>query len=49
MPLVPVRALKADVLAALGGDLVHAVRAFDGEGAVVLHWPTDWRAPSWPD
>lgn len=30
-------ALQADVLRALGGALVHAVRGFDGEGAVVLH------------
>ncbi|MEV6488821.1 hypothetical protein AB0M20_09305, partial [Actinoplanes sp. NPDC051633] len=30
-------ALEADVLSALGGALVHAVRGFDGEGAVVLH------------
>jgi DNA-binding SARP family transcriptional activator len=30
-------ALQADVLRALGSALVHAVRGFDGEGAVVLH------------
>jgi hypothetical protein len=30
-------ALEADVLAALGSALVHAVRGFDGEGSVVLH------------
>jgi tetratricopeptide (TPR) repeat protein len=30
-------AVLADVLGALGGALVHAVRGFDGEGAVVLH------------
>jgi DNA-binding SARP family transcriptional activator len=30
-------ALQADVLRTLGGALVHAVRGFDGEGAVVLH------------
>jgi DNA-binding SARP family transcriptional activator len=30
-------ALEAEVLSALGGALVHAVRGFDGEGAVVLH------------
>ncbi|WP_326551806.1 AfsR/SARP family transcriptional regulator [Micromonospora sp. NBC_01813] len=30
-------ALQADILRALGGALVHAVRGFDGEGAVVLH------------
>ncbi len=30
-------ALQAQVLRALGGALVHAVRGFDGEGAVVLH------------
>jgi len=30
-------ALRADVLRALGGALVHAVRGYDGEGAVVLH------------
>jgi Bacterial transcriptional activator domain len=29
--------LSAQVLAALGSALVHAVRGFDGEGAVVLH------------
>lgn len=29
--------LQADVLRALGSALVHAVRGFDGEGAVVLH------------
>jgi DNA-binding SARP family transcriptional activator len=29
--------LHADVLRALGSALVHAVRGFDGEGAVVLH------------
>ena len=30
-------AVQADVLRALGSALVHAVRGFDGEGAVVLH------------
>jgi DNA-binding SARP family transcriptional activator len=30
-------AAQADVLRALGSALVHAVRGFDGEGAVVLH------------
>jgi DNA-binding SARP family transcriptional activator len=30
-------ALQADILCALGSALVHAVRGFDGEGAVVLH------------
>jgi DNA-binding SARP family transcriptional activator len=30
-------ALLADVLRALGSALVHAVRGYDGEGAVVLH------------
>jgi DNA-binding SARP family transcriptional activator len=30
-------ALHADVLRTLGSALVHAVRGFDGEGAVVLH------------
>jgi tetratricopeptide (TPR) repeat protein len=30
-------ALQADVLRALGGALVHAVRGYDGEGAIVLH------------
>lgn len=30
-------ALEAEVLTALGGALVHAVRGADGEGAVVLH------------
>ena len=30
-------ALQADVLRALGAALVHAVRGFDGEGAIVLH------------
>jgi DNA-binding SARP family transcriptional activator len=30
-------ALEAQVLTALGSALVHAVRGFDGEGAVVLH------------
>jgi len=29
--------LRADVLRALGSALVHSVRGFDGEGAVVLH------------
>jgi DNA-binding SARP family transcriptional activator len=29
--------LQADILRALGSALVHAVRGFDGEGAVVLH------------
>jgi len=29
--------LQADVLRALGSALVHSVRGFDGEGAVVLH------------
>ena len=29
--------LQADVLRALGAALVHAVRGFDGEGAIVLH------------
>jgi len=31
------RLLHADVLRALGAALVHSVRGFDGEGAVVLH------------
>lgn len=30
-------ALQADILCALGSALVHAVRGFDGEGAIVLH------------
>jgi DNA-binding SARP family transcriptional activator len=30
-------ALEADVLRALGSALVHSVRGFDGEGAVILH------------
>jgi len=30
-------AAQADVLRALGGALVHAIRGFDGEGSVVLH------------
>jgi DNA-binding SARP family transcriptional activator/tetratricopeptide (TPR) repeat protein len=29
--------LRADVLRALGSALVHSVRGFDGEGAVILH------------
>lgn len=29
--------LEAEILLALGGALIHAVRGFDGEGAVVLH------------